>query len=86
MHNNWSFCFLLFCKRLAPPEVFTENEISQATKIYDRNGEILLSSVYGEEKRTYVKLSEIPDILKKAVLASEDSNFYSHIGIVFLEY
>ncbi|GMX58870.1 MAG: hypothetical protein MCSN_5240 [Candidatus Microsyncoccus archaeolyticus] len=75
--------FFYFVKDLPRPEVFTENEISQATKIYDRNGEILLSSVYGEEKRTYVKLSEIPDILKKAVLASEDSNFYSHIGIDF---
>lgn len=75
--------FFYFIKDLPRPEVFTENEISQATKIYDRNGEILLSSVYGEEKRTYVKLSEIPDILKKAVLASEDSNFYNHIGIDF---
>lgn len=75
--------FFYFVKDLPRPEVFTENEINQATKIYDRDGEILLSSVYGEEKRTYIPLSEMPDILKKAVVASEDDNFYNHIGIDF---
>ncbi|MDD3292652.1 MAG: PBP1A family penicillin-binding protein [Candidatus Pacebacteria bacterium] len=75
--------FLYYIKDLPRPEVFTENEINQATKIYDRKGEILLSSIYGEEKRTYVPLSEMPENLKKAVIASEDSNFYNHFGIDF---
>lgn len=75
--------FFYYIKDLPRPEVFTENEINQATKIYDRKGEIILSSVYGEEKRTYVPLSEIPEVLKKSILASEDSNFYNHFGIDF---
>lgn len=45
-----SALFLYFIKDLPWPEVFTESEISQVTKIYDRKGEIVLSSVYGEEK------------------------------------
>lgn len=73
--------FLYFIKDLPRPEVFTENEMSQATKIYDRNGEVILSSVYGEEKRTYVPLSEMPDNLKNAVIAGEDANFYHHFGV-----
>lgn len=73
--------FFAFLKDLPRPEVFTEAQINQATKIYDRTGKILLSSVYGEEKRTYVSLSQIPDIMKKAVIATEDANFYSHFGI-----
>ena len=73
--------FFVFLKDLPRPEVFTEAQINQSTKIYDRTGKILLSSVYGEEKRTYVPLSQIPDIMKKAVIATEDSNFYSHFGI-----
>ena len=73
--------FFVFLKDLPRPEVFTEAQINQSTKIYDRTGKILLSSVYGEEKRTYVSLSQIPDIMKKAVIATEDSNFYSHFGI-----
>jgi len=73
--------FFVFLKDLPRPEVFTEAQMNQSTKIYDRTGKILLSSVYGEEKRTYVPLSQIPDIMKKAVIATEDSNFYSHFGI-----
>ncbi|MFA5714170.1 MAG: PBP1A family penicillin-binding protein [Candidatus Paceibacterota bacterium] len=73
--------FFLFLKDLPRPEVFTEAQINQSTKIYDRTGKILLSSVYGEEKRTYIPLDKIPDVMKKAVIATEDSNFYSHFGI-----
>jgi 1A family penicillin-binding protein len=73
--------FFVFLKDLPRPEVFTEAQINQSTKIYDRTGKILLSSVYGEEKRTYIPLSEIPDIMQKAVIATEDSNFYHHFGI-----
>jgi len=73
--------FFVFLKDLPRPEVFTEAQMNQSTKIYDRTGKILLSSVYGEEKRTYVPLSQIPDIMKKAVIATEDSNFYTHFGI-----
>jgi len=73
--------FFVFLKDLPRPEVFTEAQINQSTKIYDRTGKILLSSVYGEEKRTYVTLSEIPDIMQKAVIATEDKNFYQHFGI-----
>jgi len=73
--------FFVFLKDLPRPEVFTEAQMNQSTKIYDRTGKILLSSVYGEEKRTYIPLSQIPDIMKKAVIATEDSNFYSHFGI-----
>ncbi|MDD3170163.1 MAG: PBP1A family penicillin-binding protein [Candidatus Paceibacterota bacterium] len=78
-----SALFLYFIKDLPRPEVFTESEISQVTKIYDRKGEIVLSSVYGEEKRTYVPLSDVPDHLQKAVIATEDANFYNHWGVDF---
>lgn len=73
--------FFVFLKDLPRPEVFTEAQMNQSTKIYDRTGKILLSSVYGEEKRTYVPLSQVPDIMKEAVIATEDANFYSHFGI-----
>ncbi len=75
------FVFFSFLRELPRPEVFTEAQINQSTKIYDRTGKILLSNVYGEEKRTYVPLSQIPDILQKAVIATEDHRFYTHFGI-----
>jgi penicillin-binding protein 1A len=52
---------------------------SLTTRIYDVKGKII-----GElftERRDYVELSGVPQIIKKAFLASEDERFYSHPGI-----
>jgi penicillin-binding protein 1A len=75
------FLFLYYAKDLPRPEIFVEREIPQSTKIYDRTGKILLYEIYGEEKRTYVPLSQIPKHLKDAVICAEDSNFYRHFGV-----
>jgi len=73
--------FLYYAKDLPRPEIFTERELSQSTKIYDRTGEILLYELYGEEKRTWVSLEIVPDYLQKAIIATEDANFYHHFGV-----
>ncbi|MCD6429144.1 PBP1A family penicillin-binding protein [bacterium] len=75
--------FIYYAKDLPRPEVFEERQLALPTKIYDRTGEVLLYTIYGEEKREPVKLEEIPDHLIKAVLAAEDKNFYKHHGIDF---
>ncbi len=49
-----------------------------ATAIYDRNGRII-SSLY-DEYRNYTKIEDIPETVKKAFLAAEDSSFYMHSG------
>lgn len=72
--------FFYITKDLPRPKDFADTEFSQSTKIFDRKGEILLSSVYGEEKRTYVSLSKIPKLMQKAVIATEDAKFYEHPG------
>lgn len=38
---------------------------------------------FGEERRTYVPIAEIPQVMKQAVLAIEDANFYNHGGVDF---
>lgn len=75
--------FIYYAKDLPLPEKFTERQISESTKIYDRTGQVLLYEIYGEEKRTYVPLSSVPDSLKQAVIATEDANFYKHFGVDF---
>ncbi|MEM1367876.1 MAG: penicillin-binding protein 1A [Cyanobacteria bacterium P01_H01_bin.15] len=55
----------------APPET---------SYIYDIKGK-LLTSIHGEAHREVVPLNKISPHLKRAVLAIEDSNFYSHHGI-----
>ena len=75
--------FILNIRDLPRPEKFTEGIIPQSTKIYDREGKVILYEIAGEEKRTLVSLSEIPDYLGLAVIAAEDKNFYEHQGLDF---
>lgn len=53
---------------------------SETTYIYDLKGK-LLTSIHGEANREVVPLNRISPDLKRAVLASEDSDFYYHHGI-----
>jgi penicillin-binding protein 1A len=41
----------------------------------------VLIGEFGEERRTLVHFKEIPDVMKKAVLAIEDDRFYEHGGV-----
>lgn len=53
---------------------------TETTHIYDVNG-TLLTSIHDEANREVVPLNKISPELKRAVLAIEDSHFYSHHGI-----
>jgi 1A family penicillin-binding protein len=53
---------------------------SETTYIFDLKGK-LLTSIHGEANREVVSLDRISPDLKRAVLASEDSDFYYHHGI-----
>ncbi|WP_241239019.1 penicillin-binding protein 1A [Burkholderia stagnalis] len=44
----------------------------------------VLMGEFGEERRELVRLQDIPDIQKKAVLAIEDARFYEHGGVDFV--
>jgi 1A family penicillin-binding protein len=70
---------VFFATQVPSPESLTNREIASATKIYDRNGE-LLYDIFKNQNRTPVKLSEIPDSVKKATISIEDKNFYTHQG------
>ena len=44
----------------------------------------VLIGEFGEERRSLVRFQDIPDVMKKAVLAIEDYRFYEHGGVDFL--
>lgn len=50
-----------------------------SSKIYDRQGTLIKE--LGSQKRDLLSEDEVPDILKKSVLAIEDSRFYNHQGV-----
>ena len=44
----------------------------------------VLIGEFGEERRNFVPITEIPEVMKKAVLAIEDDRFYEHGGVDFV--
>ncbi|MDQ7989086.1 MAG: penicillin-binding protein 1A [Candidatus Dactylopiibacterium sp.] len=41
----------------------------------------VLIGEFGEERRTFVAIRELPDLLKHAILAAEDDRFFEHAGV-----
>ena len=73
--------FAYFAPQIPDPQSIITRRVSEATKIFDREGETVLFSVHGEEKRTIIPFEEMPEYLKKAVITAEDANFYDHRGL-----
>jgi len=57
-----------------------ERETFETTRITDRDGEVLWE-IFGEGKRTYVALEQIPEEIQEATIAVEDDTFYENIGL-----
>lgn len=72
--------FAWFSRGLPSPDKIMEREVAQSTKIYERNGETVLYDIHGDEKRTLIKLEDLPDYVKQATIATEDRYFYEHKG------
>ncbi len=79
------FVFTIFAvwvsRDLPNPDALSHRTVAQSTKIYDRSGEHLLYEIHGDEKRTLIKIQDIPDMAKYATIAIEDKKFYEHHGI-----
>jgi penicillin-binding protein 1A len=53
-----------------------------STRVYAADGTEAFQ--FFEERRTVVPIQDIPDVLKKAVLAAEDAKFYQHEGVNYM--
>jgi len=73
--------FLYYTHDFPRPDKFVRTTAAQPTRIYDRDGEILLYNVFGEENRLVVPLEEISEYAQQAVIALEDARFYEHRGV-----
>jgi 1A family penicillin-binding protein len=60
---------------------FTDRQVNQSTKIYDRTGQVLLYDYNRDARRDVVQLSDISPNAIQATIAIEDSSFYEHGGI-----
>src|SRR3954465_4629023 len=51
-------------------------------RVYSADG--ILIGEFGEERRQLTPISEIPKVMKDAVIAVEDARFYSHSGVDYM--
>lgn len=57
-------------------------EPAVTTRLYAGNGQVMME--YANEKRLFVPEEKMPDLVKKAFIAAEDKNFYTHSGVDFM--
>lgn len=87
----WGFglCFfiggglLVWAATLQLPDLgsLETRRVEQSVKIYDRTGTVLLYDLHKDMQRTAVPLDSISTNLQQAIVAIEDPEFYTHIGI-----
>lgn len=66
--------FVWYSRDLPTPGKLSASNLSQSTRIMDRNG-IVLYDVYEEQNRTYVELKDISKDLQHATISIEDKDF-----------
>jgi penicillin-binding protein 1A len=60
-------------------ETLTDYRPKLPLRVYSEDGYLI--EEFGEERRAYVKIADVPKNMKDAVLAIEDRRFYQHGGI-----
>jgi len=70
----------LFVKDLPSPKNIGKANYFLSSHIYDRN-QNLLYEIYRDQKRTQIKLDDLPKYLIQATIAIEDKDFYKHNGV-----
>jgi penicillin-binding protein 1A len=70
---------VLLWPNLPSLEVLTDYRPKIPLRIYSADNELI--GEFGEEKRAVVKIKEVPQIMKAAILAAEDDRFYQHGGV-----
>ncbi|MDO8263202.1 MAG: penicillin-binding protein 1A [Gallionella sp.] len=73
---------ILAYPKLPSLEVLTDYRPKIPLRIYSADGALL--GEFGEERRALVTISEVPEVMKQAILAAEDDRFYEHGGVDYM--
>ncbi|MGF7191702.1 penicillin-binding protein 1A [Robbsia andropogonis] len=74
-----AFVVVLCVQRLPTLEVVTDYQPKIPMRIY--SADHVLLGEFGEERREFIHLEDVPMPLREAVLAIEDDRFYAHGGV-----
>jgi penicillin-binding protein 1A len=70
---------VLIYPELPSLEALTDYRPKIPLRVYSEEGKLIAE--FGEERRAFVKIQDVPPRLKQAILAAEDERFYQHGGI-----
>lgn len=76
----WALSY--FSRDLPDYSQLKDYEPPVVTRLYSGDGRLLAE--YAEEKRVYVPIEVIPDLVRHAFVSAEDQNFYNHKGVDFI--
>lgn len=71
--------YVYYKDELPSVDVLRDVELQTPMRIYTQDGKLI--SQYGIKRRIPVSLEEVPETLVQAIIATEDSRFYDHIGV-----
>lgn len=74
--------FSIIYSQLPPIDSLTDYKPKVPLRVWSADGTLL--GEFGEERRDFVHLDQIPGFVRNAVLAAEDNGFYEHSGIEFM--
>ena len=63
-------------------EALTDYQPKIPLRIYSADGKLI--GEFGEERRAVVRITEVPPVLRDAILAAEDERFYQHGGVDYV--
>jgi penicillin-binding protein 1A len=76
------YLFLIVRPRLPALDAVTDYKPKIPLRVY--TADKVLIGEFGEEHRDFVPVAQIPDMMKKAIIAIEDTRFYEHGGVDWL--
>ena len=71
-----------FNRKLPDMETLKDYNPPVVTKVFSERGKLI--GEFYKEKRIYVPVGKIPELVKNAFIAAEDENFYHHKGLDFI--
>src|SRR5437773_3336624 len=77
-----AFVFALLYPTLPTLEALTDYQPKIPLRILSADGELL--GEFGEERRAVVKVRDVPEVMRQAILAAEDERFYQHGGVDYI--
>jgi penicillin-binding protein 1A len=78
----FSFALFVTYPTLPSLEVLTDYRPKVPLRVFSAEGKLI--GEFGEERRELIKINDVPELMKKAILAAEDDRFYQHGGVDYM--